>query len=39
MKEPPSYAEDTTKVIQEIERLAHSGRINSDWYMLCLQLL
>lgn len=33
---PTEYASDTTKVYQEIVRLASSSELKTEWYMLCL---
>jgi len=35
-KRPEHYASDTTKVHDEIVRLAQTGMIDTDWFMLCL---
>lgn len=35
-KRPESFASDTTKVHDEIVRLAKTGQIQTEWFMLCL---
>ena len=35
-KRPSSYAQDTTKVHDEIFRLAQNSIIDTEWFMLCL---
>ena len=35
-KRPASFASDTTKVHDEIVRLAKAGQIQTEWFMLCL---
>lgn len=35
-KRPENYASDTTKVYDEIKRLADTGIIDTEWFMLCL---
>jgi CMP-N,N'-diacetyllegionaminic acid synthase len=36
VKRPDAFAGDTVKVYDEIRRLAESGEIETDWFMLCL---
>lgn len=36
VKRPKAYGSDTTKVFDEMVRLAESGELDSTWFLLCL---